>query len=41
VTAGRHHLVRVVQWLRLLLVLPCLLVLACLDVWKYPRQPRW
>ena len=39
-TAGRHHLVRAVQWLRLALVLPCLLVLACLDVWAYPRQPR-
>jgi hypothetical protein len=27
-------------WLRLLLVLPCLLALACLDVHRYPKVRR-
>jgi len=27
-------------WLRLFLVLPFLLIRACLDVWRYPRRPK-
>lgn len=30
----------VLIWTRLALVLPCLLLLACLDVWRYPKRTR-
>jgi hypothetical protein len=31
---------RALAWLRFALVLPCLLLLACIDVWRYPRRPK-
>jgi hypothetical protein len=34
------RLVRALRWRRLALVLPCLFLLACIDVWNYPRPLR-
>lgn len=28
----------VLLWLRLAIILPCLLLLACLEVWRHPKQ---